>query len=61
MSKKRYKRQEAVALTYLPDQNDAPKVTAKGKARIAEKYWRKPKNMVWRFKKILPSVNCWDK
>lgn len=43
MSEKRYKRQEAVALTYLPDQSDAPKVTAKGKGKIAENILEKAK------------------
>ena len=43
MSEKRYKRQEAVALTYLPEQNDAPKVTAKGKGKIAENILEKAK------------------
>ncbi len=36
MSEKRYKRREAVALTYMPELNEAPKVTAKGKGQVAE-------------------------
>ncbi len=36
MSEERYTRKEAVALTYNPDAGDAPKVTAKGKGKIAE-------------------------
>ena len=36
MSEERYTRKEAVALTYNPDVGDAPKVTAKGKGKIAE-------------------------
>lgn len=43
MNEKRYKRQEAVALSYLPEQNDAPKVTAKGKGKIAENILEKAK------------------
>lgn len=36
MTTERYKRKEAVALSYNPEQADAPKVVAKGKGKIAE-------------------------
>ncbi|MDV6376732.1 EscU/YscU/HrcU family type III secretion system export apparatus switch protein [Sporosarcina sp. GW1-11] len=36
MSEERYKRKEAVALSYEPEVSDAPKVIAKGKGKIAE-------------------------
>lgn len=36
MKDNQYKRKEAVALSYQPDQQDAPKVIAKGKGKIAE-------------------------
>lgn len=37
MTKERNVRKEAVALSYDPNGGDAPKVTAKGKGKIAEK------------------------
>ncbi|WJY28753.1 MULTISPECIES: EscU/YscU/HrcU family type III secretion system export apparatus switch protein [Sporosarcina] len=43
MSEKPYKRREAVALSYVPEQNDAPKVTAKGKGQIADNILQKAK------------------
>jgi len=36
MNENRFKRKEAVALTYQPEASDAPKVVAKGKGKIAE-------------------------
>ncbi|AXH98685.1 hypothetical protein DV702_02505 [Sporosarcina sp. PTS2304] len=36
MKEERYKRKEAVALSYEPEVSDAPKVIAKGKGKIAE-------------------------
>ncbi|MFJ7824970.1 EscU/YscU/HrcU family type III secretion system export apparatus switch protein [Psychrobacillus sp. NPDC096623] len=36
MKEERYTRKEAVALTYNPGNNDAPKIVAKGKGKIAE-------------------------
>ncbi|MGB3101143.1 MAG: EscU/YscU/HrcU family type III secretion system export apparatus switch protein [Psychrobacillus psychrotolerans] len=36
MKDERYTRKEAVAITYNPDLNDAPKIVAKGKGKIAE-------------------------
>lgn len=36
MKDERYARKEAVAITYNPDLNDAPKIVAKGKGKIAE-------------------------
>lgn len=36
MKDERYTRKEAVAITYNPDFNDAPKIVAKGKGKIAE-------------------------
>ncbi|GKV67782.1 hypothetical protein NCCP2716_02800 [Sporosarcina sp. NCCP-2716] len=43
MSGKPYKRKEAVALSYMPEQNDAPRVTAKGKGQIADNILEKAK------------------
>ncbi|MER2077035.1 EscU/YscU/HrcU family type III secretion system export apparatus switch protein [Psychrobacillus psychrotolerans] len=36
MKDERYTRKEAVAITYNSDRNDAPKIVAKGKGKIAE-------------------------
>ncbi|MEK5206554.1 EscU/YscU/HrcU family type III secretion system export apparatus switch protein [Psychrobacillus sp. FSL H8-0510] len=36
MKDERYARKEAVAITYNPNLNDAPKIVAKGKGKIAE-------------------------
>ena len=36
MSEKKYKRKEAVALSYQPEKLDAPKVIAKGRGKIAD-------------------------
>ena len=36
MKDERYTRKEAVAITYNPDLNDAPKIVAKGRGKIAE-------------------------
>lgn len=36
MKEEKYTRKEAVALTYNPGNNDAPKIVAKGKGKIAE-------------------------
>ena len=36
MTEGKFKRKEAIALTYKPGQSDAPTVVAKGKGKIAE-------------------------
>lgn len=36
MSKEKYIRKEAIALSYNPEKGDAPRVVAKGKGKIAE-------------------------
>jgi len=36
MKDERYSRKEAVAITYNPGVNDAPRIVAKGKGKIAE-------------------------
>lgn len=36
MKEERYSRKEAVAITYNPGVNDAPRIVAKGKGKIAE-------------------------
>lgn len=36
MKEERFTRKEAIALTYNPGHNDAPKIVAKGKGKIAE-------------------------
>ncbi len=43
MSGKPYKRKEAVALSYIPEKSDAPRVTAKGKGQIADNILSKAK------------------
>lgn len=40
MTREKYQRKEAVALSYDPSESDAPKVVAKGKGRIAENILR---------------------
>lgn len=43
MSEKPFKRKEAVALSYVPEKGDAPRVTAKGKGQIADNILAKAK------------------
>lgn len=43
MTEERHIRKEAVALSYDPDAGDAPKVTAKGRGKIAENILEKAK------------------